>query len=59
MMEAADAPRAVQEYLATLDDAAFGAATPVKPSSHRILILHPSGLQRVKALRTLHIQPIT
>ena len=30
-MEAADAPRAVQEYLATLDDAAFGAATPVKP----------------------------
>lgn len=31
MMEAADAPRAVQEYLATLDDAAFGAATPVKP----------------------------
>lgn len=26
-----DAPRAVREYLETLDDAAFGAATPVKP----------------------------
>ncbi len=26
-----DAPRAVKEYLDTLDDAAFGAATPVKP----------------------------
>lgn len=26
-----DAPRAVQEYLATLDDAAFGAASPVEP----------------------------
>ena len=27
----ADARRAVQEYLATLDDAAFGAASPVRP----------------------------
>ena len=27
----ADAPRAVREYLETLDDAAFGAATPVQP----------------------------
>lgn len=26
-----EAPRAVREYLATLDDAAFGAASPVKP----------------------------
>ncbi|EAV41392.1 Transposase and inactivated derivative [Stappia aggregata IAM 12614] len=26
-----DAPRAVREYLATLDDAAFGAASPVEP----------------------------
>ena len=26
-----DAPRAVREYLATLDDAAFGAASPAKP----------------------------
>ena len=26
-----DAPRAVREYLATLDDAAFGGASPVKP----------------------------
>jgi transposase len=26
-----DAPRAVRDYLDTLDDAAFGAATPVKP----------------------------
>lgn len=26
-----DAPRAVREYLATLDEAAFGAATPVQP----------------------------
>ncbi|PZQ96139.1 MAG: IS1182 family transposase [Cereibacter sphaeroides] len=26
-----DAPRAVKEYLATLDDAAFGAASPVEP----------------------------
>jgi hypothetical protein len=26
-----DAPRAVREYLATLDDTAFGAASPVKP----------------------------
>ena len=30
-MDPAAAPRAVQEYLATLDDAAFGAASPVKP----------------------------
>lgn len=28
-----DAPRAVREYLETLDDAAFGAASPVKPKS--------------------------
>ena len=28
-----DASRATQEYLATLDDAAFGAATPVKPKA--------------------------
>jgi len=27
----ADAPRAVREYLETLDDAAFGAATPIEP----------------------------
>lgn len=26
-----DAPRAVREYLATLDETAFGAATPVQP----------------------------
>ena len=30
-VDAADAPRAVKEYLNTLDDAAFGAATPVIP----------------------------
>lgn len=30
-IDAEAAPRAVQEYLDTLDDAAFGAATPVKP----------------------------
>ncbi len=27
----AEAPRAVREYLAVLDDAAFGAASPVEP----------------------------
>jgi hypothetical protein len=30
-IDAEDAPRAVRDYLDTLDDAAFGAATPVKP----------------------------
>ena len=30
-IDSADAPRAVREYLETLDDAAFGAASPVKP----------------------------
>lgn len=30
-IDPADAPRAVREYLETLDDAAFGAATPVQP----------------------------
>ncbi|OBY25013.1 hypothetical protein A9D60_07225 [Leisingera sp. JC1] len=30
-LDPADAPRAVREYLDTLDDAAFGAASPVKP----------------------------
>ena len=30
-IDPADAPRAVREYLETLDDAAFGAASPVKP----------------------------
>ena len=30
-IDAEDAPRAVREYLATLDEAAFGAATTVKP----------------------------
>ena len=30
-INAEDAPRAVRDYLDTLDDAAFGAATPVKP----------------------------
>ena len=30
-IDPADAPRAVREYLDTLDEAAFGAATPVKP----------------------------
>ena len=31
LVDPADAPRAVREYLDTLDEAAFGAATPVKP----------------------------
>jgi len=30
-IDPSDAPRAVREYLDTLDDAAFGAATPVQP----------------------------
>jgi transposase len=30
-IDACEAPRAVREYLDTLDDAAFGAASPVKP----------------------------
>ncbi len=30
-LDTADVPRAVQEYLETLDDAAFGAASPVTP----------------------------
>ena len=30
-IDPSDAPRAVREYLETLDDAAFGAATPVEP----------------------------
>ena len=29
-----DAPRAVKEYLDVLDDAAFGAASPVEPKVH-------------------------
>ena len=31
LVDPADAPRAVREYPDTLDEAAFGAATPVKP----------------------------
>ena len=31
LVDPADAPRAVREYFDTLDEAAFGAATPVKP----------------------------
>ena len=40
-----DAPRAVREYLDVLDDKAFGAATPVKPSSLRIRTLPANGPQ--------------
>ena len=51
-----DAPRAVREYLETLDDAAFGAASPViRLSSSRTLIQHLNGLVRVAGLRILLI----
>ncbi|AXT36449.1 hypothetical protein D1820_16495 [Phaeobacter sp. LSS9] len=38
MLDRTDAPRAVREDLATVDDAAFGAANPVKPkfTSHSV-----------------------
>ncbi len=44
----ADAGRAVQEYLATLDDAAFGAASPVTPKLSRDPTPRRSGPERAK-----------
>ena len=52
-----DAPRAVQEYLDTLDDEAFGAAITTNPSLLLMLIRPANGLQRVKARRSLRIPP--
>lgn len=51
-----EAPRAVREYLNTLDDAAFGAASPVIPSLSRTQIPPLSGLVLVVAQPILHIQ---
>src|SRR6266566_2153247 len=48
-----DASRAVKEYLATLDDAAFGAASEVTRSSSRRLILPPNGRERCAGRRSL------
>ena len=50
-----DAPRAVREYLETLDDAAFGAASPSCPSSSRILIQRHNGLAPVAVQLILRI----
>ena len=50
-----DAPRAVREYLDTLDDEAFGAATTEKQSSPPMPIQPVSGRQRVKARLSLLI----
>jgi transposase len=53
-----DAPRAVREYLDVLDDAAFGAASEVKPKFRPTQTQQANGLRPVKALRSLRIPPI-
>ena len=49
--------RAFQEYLAGLDDAAFGAATEVGPSSSRRPIRRHAGLERTAGRRSLLTPP--
>jgi hypothetical protein len=50
--------RAVREYLATLDDAAFGAASPVMPKFSRGPTRRPSGRGRTRAMPSLLMPPI-
>jgi hypothetical protein len=52
------APRAVREYLDTLDEAAFGAASEVKSSLPASLIPPVSGLLHAKALHSFAILTI-
>ena len=54
-----DAPRAVREYLATLDEAALVQPLRCSPSSPPIPTRHPSKLQRVQALPFLPTPPTT
>jgi transposase len=50
--------RAAREYLATLDDAAFGAASPVTPNSSRGPTRRRSGPGRTRAMPSL-LMPLT
>ena len=54
-IDPANAPRAVREYLDTLDEAAFGAASEVQPKFTCILIRPANGRQHARALRSLAI----
>jgi len=54
-----DATRAVQEYLDTLDDVAFGAATTTKPKFNAHADPPANRLQRAKVQLSLRIPPIT
>ncbi len=58
-IDPADAPRAVREYLDTLDEAAFGAASEVQPKLPRIPIPPVSGQQPAKVPLSLVIPTIT
>ena len=44
------AVRAAREYLATLDDAAFGAASPVTPKFISRLIRRPNGRAHIRGM---------
>ena len=54
-IDPATAPRAVREYLDTLDDEAFGAATPPNPSSPPMPTPPASGRRPAKGLLSLRI----
>ena len=51
--------RAIEEYLSVLDDAAFGAATEVRPSSSRRPIQRRAGPERTAGKRSSATRPIT
>jgi transposase len=53
------AGRAVEEYLAVLDDAAFGAATEVTPNSSHRPIRRRGGPRRTAGQHSLPIRPTT
>lgn len=53
-----DAPRAVREYLDTLDEAAFGAASEVQPKFTSIPTPPANGQRHAKAPRSLAIPTI-
>ncbi len=57
-IDPADAPRAVREYLDTLDEAALGVASEVQPSSRPILTPPVSGQPRGKGLLSSAIPTI-
>jgi hypothetical protein len=54
-----DAPRAVREYIDTLDDEAFGAAQQQNPSSPHMPIQRANGPQSAKAQPSLPIPTTT